>query len=83
MQDEMTSIADKVRGIAAEKRADQDAVAKVLGLSRQAVNQRFNGRVPFAGAELLRLARVFNTPITRFFPDEALEFVKAAASPAA
>lgn len=66
--DEVTLIADKVRGVIAEKRCDQTAVAEVLDRSRQAVNQRLNGRVPFTAAEILRLSITLGVPIERFFP---------------
>ncbi|WP_243063236.1 helix-turn-helix domain-containing protein [Humibacter sp. RRB41] len=68
MQDELTVIADRVRGIAAEKRKDQKAVAAVLEISRQSVNQRFLGRIPFTGPELLRLADAWDVDVARFFP---------------
>jgi transcriptional regulator with XRE-family HTH domain len=68
MHDEMAMIADRVRGVLAEKRKKQDALASVLGMSRQSANARLNGRVPFTGAELLRLSIAFGVPISRFFP---------------
>lgn len=68
MQDAQTQIADKVRGIAAEKRLDQEAIAGILRLSRQSVNLRFNGRVPFTATEIYTLAAELNVEITRFFP---------------
>lgn len=69
MQDELTPIADRVRGVAAEKRKDQTDIATILGISRQAVNQRLNGRVPFPAHELQRLADAFDVPVGRFYAE--------------
>lgn len=68
MTDADTSIADKVRGVAAEKRYTQERIALTLGLSRTSVVERINGRIPFSGPELLKLARVMGVPPARFFP---------------
>ncbi len=68
MRDDMTCIADRVRGVVAEKRLDQNAVATILGISRQSVNMRMNARVAFTGVELFRLSVALDVPITRFFP---------------
>jgi transcriptional regulator with XRE-family HTH domain len=70
MQDELTLIADKVRGVAAEKRKDQEAIAGILGISRQSVSQRFNGRVPFTATEVYKLSLAWGEPVARFFPSE-------------
>jgi transcriptional regulator with XRE-family HTH domain len=76
MHDEMAKIADRVRGVVAEKRCNQKALASILGISRQSVNQRLNARVPFSGVELLRLSVALVVPIDRFFPStEALRLV--------
>lgn len=69
MTDETKQIADMVRGVAAEKRATQERIAGILDLRRGAVSQRFSGKVPFTGPELLTLAIAMNVPITRFFPE--------------
>lgn len=69
MPDESTRIANKVRGLASEHRCSQERVGEILGLSRQAVNVRFNGRVPFTATELYTLACEWNTPIQRFYPE--------------
>lgn len=61
-------IAAKVRGIAAENRATQERVAEILGLSRQAVNLRFNGKIPFSATEILELSDTFGISLDRFFP---------------
>lgn len=69
MASELTQIADKTRGIASEKRVNQEEIARVLGLSRQAVNLRMNGRVPFAAWEIKRLSQEFGVPVSAFFGD--------------
>lgn len=68
MPDVQTEIADKVRGVAAEKRKDQESIATILGLSRQAVNQRFTGRVPWTAPELQTLAEKLDVDVVRFYP---------------
>lgn len=79
MPDEMTEIADMVRGVAAEKRKDQEAIASILDLSRQSVNLRLNGRVPFTAVELFRLSRALRVNVSRFFPSERSEMHSPAA----
>lgn len=69
MTETTTAIADKVRGVAAEKRFTQDRIARTLGLSRTSVVERVNGRIPFAGAELFTLAQAMDVPVSRFFPE--------------
>lgn len=64
---EMTQIADKTRGLASEKRVNQEEIARILGLSRQAVNLRINGKVPFAAWEIKRLSRELGIPVGSFF----------------
>lgn len=71
MPDETTRIADKVRGVASENRASQEQVAEILGLSRYSVNLRFNGKVPFTATEIQKLARAFDVPVARFFPERS------------
>lgn len=71
MTETMTAIADRVRGIAAEKRYTQRRIAAVLGLSRSSVTERLNGRVSFSAAELYVLANEMGVPVTRFFPEVA------------
>lgn len=71
MEDETKAVADKVRGVAAEKRASQDAIARELSLSRQAVSARMTGKVAFTAPEVLTLSKALGVPVSRFFPDEA------------
>lgn len=71
MLDEDEQIADRVRGLAAERRATQDAIASILRISRKSVSARMTGSIPFAGAELLLLSRAWGVPISRFYPEAA------------
>lgn len=64
-----TVIADKVRGVAAEKRFTQQRIAETLDISRTSVVERFRGRVPFSAPEVFALAEAMGVPVTRFFPD--------------
>lgn len=72
MPDETTRIADKVRGVASEKRASQEQVGEILKLSRHSVNLRFNGKVPFTATEILTLSWAWDEPYSRFFPERAI-----------
>lgn len=65
------TISAKVRGVAAEKRYTQTAIASTLGLSRASIVERINGRVPFSGPELYTLSQALGVPVTRFFPEDA------------
>jgi DNA-binding transcriptional regulator YdaS (Cro superfamily) len=67
MPDEMIHIADRVRGVAAEKRANQQTIADILGMSRGSVNQRMTGNIPFAAWEIGRLAHAFDVPVSAFY----------------
>ena len=69
MENETQQISDKVRGVAAEKRFSQQRIATALSVSRTTVADRFAGRTPYTGPELLTLSREFGVPITRFFPE--------------
>lgn len=71
MADTKRQIADKVRGLMAEKRSSQKAIAELLGLSRQAVSARFTYRAPWQAHEVLALAAHWQVPVTRFFPDSS------------
>lgn len=68
----VNGIADKVRGVAAEKRFTQKRIAETLAISRTSVVERMNGRIPFSGAEILALSEAMNVPVSRFFPDRAV-----------
>lgn len=68
MKDEMVEIADRVRGVTASRRLNQEAVAKHIGISRQTVSAKMLGKVPFTSVELLILARKLNVPIDQFYP---------------
>jgi transcriptional regulator with XRE-family HTH domain len=63
-------VADRVRGIAAEKRVRQSDVAEHLGLSRVAVARRFNGHVAFSPSELINIATFLGVTPGEFFPSE-------------
>lgn len=66
-----TAIADKVRGVAAEKRFTQQRIAEVLGISRTQITERYQGRVPFTATEIFTLAEALDVPLGRLFPDVA------------
>nr|WP_274635566.1 helix-turn-helix domain-containing protein [Microbacterium bovistercoris] len=64
-------VADKVRGIAVEKRVRQADLATALDLSRMAVVRRLNGSVPFTDRELIALSRRLGVPVGAFFGEVA------------
>lgn len=64
-------VADKVRGIAAEKRVKQADIADALSVSRMAVVRRFNGSVPFTDRELITLSQRLGVPVGAFFGEVA------------
>ncbi|WP_194385153.1 helix-turn-helix domain-containing protein [Microbacterium luteum] len=68
-------IADKVRGVAAEKRFTQGAIAQALGIARSSVAERLAGRVSFTADEILKLSAAMDVPVSRFFPEPSLERV--------
>ena len=69
MTETTKQIADKARGVAAEKRFTQARIAATLGISRTSVAERYSGRVPFTAPELFTLATAFDVDIARFFPE--------------
>lgn len=69
MTETTTEIADKVRGVAAEKRFTQRRISDTLGISRTSVVERINGRIAFTGPELFTLAVAMRVPVSRFFPE--------------
>lgn len=68
---DIPSVADKVRGIAAEKRVRQAQLAEALNISKMAITRRFNGSVPFTDRELIVLGRYLNVPVGAFFGEVA------------
>lgn len=68
MQTEASEIANKVRGVAAEKRVTQERIAELLSLSVGSVNARMNGKVAFTSVEILRLARALDADVSSFYP---------------
>lgn len=73
MTDEMQSIADRVRGVAAQKRFSQEQVASILGLSRQAVSNRYTAKVAFQAWEIGRLSQRFDVPVGDFYTVDRAE----------
>jgi transcriptional regulator with XRE-family HTH domain len=64
-------VADKVRGIAVEKRVRQADLAAALNVSRMAIVRRLNGTVPFADHELITLAKRLDVKVGAFFGEVA------------
>lgn len=66
-----TLVADKVRGIAVEKRVKQADLAVALNVSRMAIVRRLNGSVPFTDRELITLGQRLGVPVGAFFGEVA------------
>lgn len=71
VSDEPLLVADKIRGIAAEKRVTQAQLALSLQLSRMAVVRRLNGSVPFTDRQLRVLSARLQVPVGAFFGEVA------------
>jgi len=63
------SIANRVRGIAAEHGFTQQQIASILGISRTSVVERMNGRIDFSAREISVLANAMQVPVARFYPE--------------
>lgn len=66
-----SGVADKVRGISAEKRLRQADLADTLKVSRMAIVRRLNGSVPFTDRELILLAKRLDVKVGAFFGEVA------------
>lgn len=66
-----SDVANKVRGIAAERRLTQADMAQTLNCSRMAISRRMNGTVPFTAVDLIKLSQAFKTPVGAFFGEVA------------
>lgn len=75
-------IADKVRGVAAERRVTQQDIATALGISRTSVAERFAARVPYTAPEIFTLSILLHVPVNRFYPDPQSTPVPEATPPA-
>lgn len=64
-------VANKVRGIAAERRISQARMAEILTVSRMAIHRRINGSTPFSPEELIKLSQTLETPVGAFFGEVA------------
>ena len=60
-------VANKVRGVAAEKRVTQAELAFALSMTEMAMSRRMKGQTPFSPEELSRMADVLSTPVSTFF----------------
>lgn len=57
------TVDERVRALAAARRASQETLGQVLGISQQAVSRRLSGQVDFRLAELQTLATYFDVPV--------------------
>jgi transcriptional regulator with XRE-family HTH domain len=66
-----TNVAANVRAELARRRISQTTVAQRLGVSRQNVAQRLNGRVDFRVGELVAIAALLDVPVTALLTETA------------
>ncbi|MEI3845244.1 MULTISPECIES: hypothetical protein [unclassified Microbacterium] len=66
-------VARRVRGLAAETKTKQAAIAAALHLSRMATWRRMSGETPFTAADLIAIAPVIGVPVAAFYSDAAIE----------
>jgi len=64
---------DRIRGLAAERRFTQDAIAEILGLTRPAVRRRYKGETEYSASELQKLAVAFDVPVGALFGEALAE----------
>lgn len=64
-------VANRVRGLMAERRVSQLVMAERLGLSRAAMGRRLTGEIALDVDELAAAARVLGVPLTRLVEAEA------------
>lgn len=62
-------VARRVRGLAAENKIKQSAMAEALHLSRMATWRRMTGETPFTAADLIAVAVVIGVPVAAFYSD--------------
>ena len=66
-----SDVADRVRGIAAERRVSRAEIASVLSVSPMAISRRLNGITPFNAEELIKLSKALRAPVGAFFGEVA------------
>ena len=59
-------VGSRVRGLLAERKLSQSAMAEHLGISKAAMSRRIAGEIPFNVAELGSLAALLGVPTSRF-----------------
>jgi transcriptional regulator with XRE-family HTH domain len=64
-------VANRVRGIAAERRKTQADLACSLQISSMAMSRRMSGATPFTPEELIRLSQELDIAIAEFFGERA------------
>lgn len=64
------AVAAEVRAEVARKQISQDKLAERVGCSRQSLNRRLTGAIPFDVAELAVIADALGVPVTQFLPLE-------------
>lgn len=61
------ALANRIRGIAAEKHRSHVSLASEIGISPMAMSRRLSGRTSFTPDELIRLADALDATVDEFF----------------
>lgn len=61
------TVADRARGIMAERRVSQMALADALDCSRMSINRRLLGQAEFTAKDLILMAALCDVPVAAFF----------------
>lgn len=64
-------VADRVRGVAAERRLSRTQIAETLQVTPMSLSRRLNGKTPLTAAELSTLSDLLEVPVGRFFGENA------------
>ncbi|MGV8969331.1 MAG: hypothetical protein ACOH1J_02665 [Microbacteriaceae bacterium] len=68
-----TDVANKVRGIAAEKRFPRSKMALVLWSTEMAISRRMNGVTAFSAEELIKLAHAMDIHVGASFGERSVD----------
>jgi len=60
-------IASEVRAVIARQDANQNNLAKTVGLTASALSRRLRGHIPFSALELRKVAIALNVPVSTLY----------------
>lgn len=68
-------VAKVLRGLMAWHQMGEPELAAIMGLSRQAVNNRLRGKTGIGAEEVAAFARIFSVPVDVFYAERPEEFI--------